>query len=338
MSDDNWKLFEAFLNQHDGDSWTRVINDLLPSIHEVDKNATLIWMAFFPIDLAVAIEAEPDRERLIEELQILGKYSLKEQIDSSHSFLYGHRYWPEVKKAITDQAKSTAASSPELGSQIREVAKRVSGTLKVPESLLVGITAAGFMTLQQVGLRAFGTEPGKVQIDPKHAKKTPEQVVRARSKNNSQGLFGFLRGDNKVWNITFNENVDGCVFKLIDTQELTSAAANDTRHYERRDPKLLGSVGPIPVQCRAASCGTCWVGVLGGADRLAAVDPLESKRIKKFGYIDTDERNPVIRLACRAQGKGAVTLVVPPWNGVFGKFLEDRKKAAAEETEKAGSV
>jgi uncharacterized 2Fe-2S/4Fe-4S cluster protein (DUF4445 family) len=84
--------------------------------------------------------------------------------------------------------------------------------------------------------------------------------------------------------------------------------------------------GPIPVECRSASCGTCWVGVLGGADRLNDVAAREGKKIKEFGYIDTAEPKPLIRLACQAQAQGAVSVVIPPWNGQFGKYLRALKE------------
>lgn len=335
MKDGNWELFEAFLNQHDGDTWTRVIDSLLPSIHEVDKNAIRIWMAFYPIDLALAIKASDDAPQLIDALQILGKYDLADQIDSSHTFVYGHRYWPAVKKAIVAQATSpNPNAAPELAAHIRQVASTVAKEAGVDASLVIGITAAGFMTLQQVGLQTFSREPGKVLIDRKHADKSAEQVLKERHSGSGQGLFGFLRGDNKVWNVTFNENVSGACFKLIDSQDLTSAAAKDTRHYTPRDPKLFGSVGPIPVQCRSAACGTCWVGVLSGAANLSDVDRLEGRRIKDFGYINTNDPKPIIRLACRSMATGPVSIVIPPWNGVFGKYLKKRKENAAEEAEK----
>ncbi|MGH9902472.1 MAG: 2Fe-2S iron-sulfur cluster-binding protein, partial [Pyrinomonadaceae bacterium] len=94
--------------------------------------------------------------------------------------------------------------------------------------------------------------------------------------------------------------------------------------------------GPIPVQCRSASCGTCWVGVLGGAEKLTDVAAREGRQMKEFGYTDTDEPRPLIRLACQARGAGAVSIVIPPWNGVFGKYLRRLKSgetgtAAGEE-------
>ena len=53
--------------------------------------------------------------------------------------------------------------------------------------------------------------------------------------------------------------------------------------------------------------------------------------IKEFGYINTDEPKPIIRLACMAQTTGAVSIVIPPWNGIFGKPLmtEDSAEAPA---------
>jgi len=71
------------------------------------------------------------------------------------------------------------------------------------------------------------------------------------------------------------------------------------------------------VECRSASCGTCWVGVLGGAEKLSDVAVREAKKIKEFGYIDTAEPKPLIRLACQAAALGAVSVVIPPWNGVL---------------------
>jgi hypothetical protein len=66
------------------------------------------------------------------------------------------------------------------------------------------------------------------------------------------------------------------------------------------------------------------VGVLGGAGKLSDVDALERRQIREFGYIDTSEPKPVVRLACMAQASGNVTIVIPPWNGQFGKFLRQQ--------------
>ncbi len=256
-----------------------------------------------------------------------GNYYLKDQIADSHRFLYGHRYWAEVKRAVEQRAASDKApASLQIAAQIREVASTVAAIVKADTSLLVGITAVAFMTLQQVGINAFKASSEKVRV----GKKSPEQILKERARDDSQGLFGFLRGEEKVYTITFDETDESARFKLINSQHLTTAAACDKRDHTRRDARIKADEGPIPVECRSASCGTCWVGVLGGAEKLSEVAALEQRRIKEFGYIDTAEPKPLVRLACQAQAYGAVSIVIAPWNGVFGKHLSNQKDREQE--------
>ena len=77
--------------------------------------------------------------------------------------------------------------------------------------------------------------------------------------------------------------------------------------------------GPVPIECTSASCGTCWVGVLGGREKLTDVAARERRAMKVFGYNQPEDEKPYLRLACQAKAEGNVTLVIPPWNGVFGK-------------------
>ena len=183
------------------------------------------------------------------------------------------------------------------------------------------------MTIQQAGLAAFKSAPGTIGIDSKHAKKSPDQILRDRAKEDSQGLLRFLRTVNKQYTITHDENDDKAKYKLNEGQDLAWGAANDhARDWRAIDPRRME--GPIPVECRSASCGTCWVGVLGGAEKLADVAAREGKKIKEFGYIDTAEPKPLIRLACQAQAQGAVSVVIPPWNGQFGKHLRALRQEA----------
>jgi ferredoxin len=180
------------------------------------------------------------------------------------------------------------------------------------------------MTLRQVGLEAFEAAPGKMLLDRRHAKKSPEDVLRERAKDDSQGVLGFLRTVNKKWTVTYDENDDAAKYRLNHIQDLAWGAAGDrSKNWREIDPRRVE--GPIPVECRSASCGTCWVGVLGGAEKLSDVATREGKKIKEFGYIDTTESKPLIRLACQAQAHGAVSIVIPPWNGVFGKYLKSQK-------------
>ena len=318
--------FAAFLKQQDEEAWSATLAALLRSIHEVDRNATQIWFAFYPLPLWRALEQADDREKLAQQLLLQGVYELKDQVDSSHRFLYGHRFWPQVKQAVEQHADSfNQTARVSLADQILSIARAAARQLKRDESLLIGITAAAFMTVQQAGLAAFKSAPGQICIDRKHAKKSPEQILRERAQEDSQGLLGFLKTVNKQWTVTWDENDGGAKYKLREGQDLAWGAADDqTRDWRAIDPRRVE--GPIPVECRSAACGTCWVGVLGGATRLADVGVREGKKIKEFGYIDTAEPKPLIRLACQAQARGAVSVVIPPWNGQFGKYLRALKQ------------
>ena len=315
--------FETFLARHDEEAWAATLTTLLRSIHEVDKTATQIWFYFYPLCLFRALEKAQDPEQLSRQMLLQGKYYLRDQVDSSHRFLYGHRYWPEVKKAVGSSAASfQPAINSSLSDQIFAISREVAKRLKVDASLTIGITAVALMTLEQVGLSAFTASSGKVVIDARQMKKSPEQVLKARAKDDSQGWLGFLKTVDKKWTITHDENDDAARYKLNDAQDLAwGAEADRSRDWRAIDPRRIE--GPIPVECRSASCGTCWVGVLGGAEKLSDVGAREGKQIKKFGYIDSTEPRPLIRLACQAQAHGAVSVVIPPWNGVFGKLLKE---------------
>jgi ferredoxin len=316
--------FEAFLKQHDEEAWSAALTTLLRSIHEVDRNATQIWFSFYPLSLFQALEQSEDPETLVQRLLMQGNYRLKGQIDSSHTFLYGHRYWPEVKIAVQKHAREFSDTAS-LSDQILSVAHKVATHLKVESPLVIGITAIAFMTIRQAGLAAFEAAPGKMLIDKKHARKSPADVLRERAVDDSQGLFSFLKTVDKKWTVTYDENDDRARYRMNHLQDLAWGAADDrSRNWREMDPRRIE--GPIPVECRSASCGTCWVGILGGAEKLTDVAAREGKKIKEFGYIDTAESKPLIRLACQAQAMGAVSIVIPPWTGVFGKYLKQRKE------------
>ncbi len=326
--------FENFLNQQTDETWEQAIKTLLPAIHEVDKTATQIWFHFYPVALLRALQQAEDPEKLAAQLLLQGNYYLKDQIDSSHTFLYGHRFWPEVKRTVAERAASFGESQAmdDLAAEVRELAKRAASEVKAEESLLVGITAVALMTLQHVGIEAFRASSGEVKINKHAARKSPEQILKERARDDSQGLFGFLKTIDKDWTVTYDESEERGHYKMKNATDLAYGAALDqSRDWRAIDPRRME--GPIPVECRSASCGTCWVGVLGGAEKLSDVARLEGKKIKEFGYIVTDEPKPLIRLACQAQLSGAVSIVIPPWNGVFGKSLRAKNSEGDGEQE-----
>ena len=310
--------FEDFLNKFNETDWLKSLDELLPAIHEVDRTATQIWFRFYPLALFNYLQSAEDKEKAVQKFVMQGNYELKNQIDSSHKFLYGHRFWAEVKNAIVERAESFEESDEEFEAKL--IAKLVADKLKIDESLLVGITLVGLMTLTQVGFEAFKNAAGKIYIDKQHMKKSAKEVLAKRAKDDSQGILGFLKTIDKNWTVVYDENSGGARFKLFNEEELASGSARDQSKNWREIDERCGE-GVIPVECRSASCGTCWIGVIGGAEKLSDVARLERKQMKVFGYNQGDAPKPFMRLACQAKAYGAVSIIIPPWNGVFGKKI-----------------
>ncbi|MGI8669233.1 MAG: 2Fe-2S iron-sulfur cluster-binding protein, partial [Aridibacter sp.] len=235
-------------------------------------------------------------------------------------FLWGHRFWTEVKKLIIERASSFDAEKIDLANEIRTIAKSAADSVKKDSSLLVGITAVGLMTLVQTALDEFKKSAGDVAKPTGLLKKSPEKVLEERAKEKSQGILGFLKTVNRDYKVTWDETKSNAKFDIIHNEELASGAARDQSQDWLAIDERRGE-GVIPVECRSAACGTCWVGIVGGQENLADVQKLERKQMKVFGYKQGDEAKPFMRLACQAQAEGSVSIVIPPWNGVFGKKL-----------------
>jgi ferredoxin len=313
------ELFLAFLAQHDDDAWLRVVDRLESATHPVDRVATRIWFHFFPLALQRLMERD-DAAVLARRMALEGRWRLADQIDHSHAFLYGHQYWPAVREAVLAYGTDTSTpASLDLTAQIQEIARRAAATAKADLAVVVGIAAVGLRTLQQVGPGALAAAPGETLGPGAWEGRSAQEVLASRQKQDSQGMLGFLRGDRKQWTVVFDERYPAAQFPLIHSQQITTAAAMDQRNYRARDARC--SQGPIPVQCQSCSCGTCWVGVLGGADRLSPVQPNERAKLAECGYIVTDESHPPIRLACQAQAFGRVSIVIAPWNGIITRAL-----------------
>jgi ferredoxin len=305
---------ENFLNKFDENEWLAAIERLSPAIHEVDRNATQIWFRFHPLQLFRYLETAEDREKALHKFVMQGDFELKTQIDSSHKFLYGHRFWKEVKAEIERLAESFADETADLSKVIETAAAGVNGD----KALTLGITAVGLMTLNQVGLEAFKASKGDVQKPSGLLAKSPDQVVAERAKDDSQGIFGFLKTVDKKFTATWDETKSNAKFQIINDEDLATASARDqSQDWKSQDERCWEGV--IPVECRSASCGTCWIGVVGGQEKLAEVQRLERKQMKIFGYNQPDDAKPFMRLACQAKAHGNVSFVIPKWNGVFGK-------------------
>jgi ferredoxin len=301
------------------------VDRLQGAIHPVDRDATRVWFHLYPMRLQHAVDRAGDPAALEQHLRLEGRWRLADQRDTSHRFLFGHRYWPEVCDTLRQFAgRPVAPGSLDLAAQVQEVARLAAARLGVDVSWIVGMTAIALRTLQQVGL-AEGGGPA-IHAARLRAEDDPDRVIARRRKDGARSVFAFLRGRRREWTVTFDERQPAGSFPLIDSQHLTTAAALDARDYRSADARC--TEGPIPVQCRSCSCGTCWVGVVAGKDHLSAVDARERATIGALGYIDSDEPRPVVRLACMAQAAGPVVIVIPPWNGQIGSRLARAERGA----------
>jgi ferredoxin len=314
----NRSVLEAFLRQFDAADWNAAREAILPSVHEVDRTAVRIWSHVYPLPLSDAYDSAEDAAALTRRLRIEGNARLApDQIDASHWFFHAHRHWPAVTSAIVSFAgRDEDRSTRDPTSVVRAVATEAAAAARVAEDLLVGISFAGVMTLRQVGLEAFAAAAAKHSAAAA-ASQSPDAVVAARHRDDSQGAFGFLRGARR-FSVIFDERRADARFPILENQHLTTAAAADTRDYTRGPRRF--QEGPIPAQCRSATCGTCWIGVLGGAGKLSAIEADEARKLREFGYLDVQEERPIVRLACQARAFGNVTIVIPPWNGFVSRL------------------
>ena len=310
--------FTQYLSKFSESEWLSAVDELLPVIHEVDQKAVQIWFRFFPLEFHRAVESAENREEMIRGFALQGDFELKGQIDTSHHFLYGHRYWKTVKAAIEAEAATFAGQTPSFAEEIKSIGAMIAEKLKVEPKLVIAITAVGLMTLNQVGLEAFKAAPGEVKKPAGIMTKSPDAIVRDRAKDDSQGILGFLRTVDKQFSVNFTGPHYSGKFRIMAEEEIASASQKDrSRDWRAEDERSWE--GPVPIECTAASCGTCWVGVLGGEEKLTPVERRERRQVKVFGYNQPEDGQPFIRLACQARAHGNVTIVIPPWNGVFGK-------------------
>lgn len=317
MNTANDSKLELYLQRFSESDWESALDSLSNSIHPVDRNATAIWFRFHPTALFKYFSDAEDTTEAAKGVALQGEFGLDEKIDSSHEFLYGHRYWRSVKSVIEQEVRTFEKPSVGLAGEISRIATKAAAEAKCDVALIVGITAVGMATLAQVGAEAFSSAPGNVTKSSGIMSKSPDAIVRSRAADDSQGMLGFLKTINKKFSVIYDETRNG-KFDIMNDQEIASASANDrSQNWQEKDERCWE--GPVPVECTSASCGTCWVGVLGGADKLSEVSRREARAMKVFGYVNSDEQKPIIRLACQARAAGNVTLVIPPWNAVFGK-------------------
>src|SRR5436190_2811392 len=97
--------FENYLTQLSESDWQEAIKSLLTSIHEVDRNAVQIWFRFYPLALEQFLAASENLDEAKQSIAMQGNFGLEDKIDTSHDFLYGHRFWTAVKAALEAESQ-----------------------------------------------------------------------------------------------------------------------------------------------------------------------------------------------------------------------------------------
>lgn len=195
----------AFINaieQFNESEWLTAVESVLPAIHDVDRNAVQIWFRFYPLDLVRYLESADDVEKAMKSVSIGGDFGLMDKIDSSHHFLYGHRFWPQIRSAVIERARSAEPFTC-LKTEITNIAKLTAVAAKTNESLTTAIAAVGLMTLVQTGAEEMEKAPGTVAQPEGVMTGSPDSIVAARAKDDSQGVFGFLKTVDKKFSVDF---------------------------------------------------------------------------------------------------------------------------------------
>ena len=294
-------------------AWDRTVEEILPALHEVDRLPLKIWFAWWPIKLGEGLSRAPDLDVLERDWQLEGQFSLADQLPQTIQIFYAAFCWQEVARSTLEWAQADGEPpQTDLSNLLMDRAKEVARLAKIDVGLVLPLQAVAFMALRQVG-----SQPLRKGWSAARRSLTPAKLFDQRQREPRAGIFSFLRNADRQHSVCFDE-VSGDRFKAYQDQDLSMASAMDTRDHTVRDPRC--TEGPIPFQCRSGFCGSCWIGVIGGKERLASITEYEKKRLRYFGYMSAQEEpgtHPPIRLACQAACQGSVTILVPPWNGVL---------------------
>ena len=118
--------FENYLASIRESDWNSALAALLPSIHPVDRNAVQIWFRFYPLSLEQFLSNADDINEAKRSIAMQGDFGLDTRIDTSHHFLYGHRYWTAVKAAIEAESQVFQGGDVNLADEIAQIATMIA--------------------------------------------------------------------------------------------------------------------------------------------------------------------------------------------------------------------
>lgn len=303
---------ENFLGNIPEQSWLSAADELASEIHEADRDAIKIWLRFNSLGLHDYLASGGAAESVA----LQGTFGLRGRLRESMRFLYSSRYLNFVCDEI--EAEATSFDADNIKTVVGRIAAAAARRARIDIGLAIPVTLAALMSVRQTGL-AQTLEEARNAAQTSAKNQSADQVAGNRKRDDRQGPLGFLRTVNKRFTVTFDESARRS-FPVMQNQEIASASqADKSRDWQAEDSRCWQ--GPVPIECVSASCGTCWIGVLGGREKLSEVSRRERRAMKVFGYNQPDDERPCIRLACQARAEGNVTITIPSWNAVFGKKI-----------------
>ena len=304
-----------WLAKLDQSVWDQTVKELLPKAHEIDRLPLRIWFAWWPIKLTRGLSSATDVSDLERHWELRGDFSLEQQLSKTLGIFYAASCWSEVVRSTLNWVEGEGGQEDletDLLDLILVTGQEVSLESDIDVAFILPLQAVAFMVLCQMGAGSLGKS--EVSISSKSV--NPNQILKKRQREKGFGILSFLRDADQQHTVCFDEG-SGDKFTAYHEQDLSMAAAMDTRDHTAADPRC--TEGPIPFQCRSGSCGSCWIGVVGGKERLAPISEYEKRRLQYFGYLSKEDldTHPPVRLACQSACRGNVTILVPPWNGVL---------------------
>ncbi len=179
--------------------------DAAAEIHPIDRDATRIWFAFFPLDLHLALESADDASRRGARARPDGPWRLADQISASHRFLFAHRYWPQVKSAV--QTAFTGSGPEDLAALVSAVAEAAARTARSRSGVPAGHERRGAHDAAAGWRRRVR---GRAGHRPS-VRTRCGSCRRIRSEAAAPGTTGracldLPGGINKRWTVTFDES------------------------------------------------------------------------------------------------------------------------------------
>lgn len=260
--------FVEHLSRYAPAEWVSAIETLAPGIHPIDRDATRIWFAFYPHGPEPATAS------------------------TSHTFLYGHHHWPQIKRAILAATRESSWPGA-LTDVIARIADHATRTTQVDRDQLLGVGAAALWTLRSVGLDVFTAASAAVQVPRWSHVQSIRQVRRAR-RHRAFRLGGML--GRRRYHVRYSELQKGDVCEVAPGATIASGL-------------------PSAVQrCLGTCTGACVIGIVAGADRVSPMTAEELSVLSGAGQAvpTSSEGAPLVRLACHARPTGDITIVARP--------------------------